>query len=499
MSKRIFITCALPYINADPHLGHMFEFIQGDCFARFNKIIGNEVHFTAGTDENSLKNIIAAKNNNVDIKDWIDQKTKSFVDLANNLDISFDDFIRTSSVKHHAGAKKLWSMIDKNDLEKRSYQGLYCVGCEAFYSEDELENGLCKEHHTKPELVTEQNHFFKLSKYKDVLIQKINSKEWNIMPEGRKNEVLGFLNGDVLDISVTRPKKRSEGIGIEIPDDNDQVLWVWIDALSNYINVVDFGEKNTDNFEKWWNQSDERWHFLGKGILRFHAVFWPAFLLSAKLKMPTHLFCHGYVNLNHQKMSKSLGNVINPSDLLSKYPVDSIRYYLMKDIPSDDDGNFDEENLIQRHNSELCSSFGNLISRTLSLIEKYEKPVTLKDFSFKKDVSDIIQKYSDNFKIVKINDAIANAFEVVALANKYISETKPWSIIESNPEQFEQIMANCLYLIIYSSLMLSPIMPRSTKTIFENLDIKISSFDDILLLNNKSFSLKKGDNLFERI
>jgi len=304
MSKKIFVTCALPYINADPHLGHVFEFVQGDCFVRFNKIIGNEVYFTAGTDENSLKNIIASHEHNIGIKEWIDQKTASFLKLKDDFNISFDDFIRTTEERHRLGAQKLWSNINKNDIVKKNYEGLYCIGCETFYTESELVNGLCPEHKKAPEKITEENYFFVLKNYKEFLIEKIENQEWIIKPETRKNEMLSFLKGDILDISVTRSKKRSEGLGIEIPEDKDQVLWVWIDALSNYINVLNYGKDDNSLFEKWWNNSDERWHFLGKGILRFHAVFWPAFLKSAGLKLPTHLFCHGYITVNGEKMSK---------------------------------------------------------------------------------------------------------------------------------------------------------------------------------------------------
>ncbi len=499
MSKKIFITCALPYINADPHLGHVFEFIQGDCFARFNQLIGHEVYFTAGTDENSLKNILAAKAKGVDLKSWIDEKSNNFLKLSKDLNIGFDDFIKTTEKRHHLGAKKFWGLMNKKDFEKRNYQGLYCVGCESFYQEEELVDGLCPEHKTKPELVTEQNYFFKLGNYKKALLEKIQSNEWHLLPEKRKNEVLGFLKGDVFDLSVTRPKKRSEGLGIEIPDDENQVLWVWIDALSNYINVLNFGKEDDALFKKWWNESDERWHFLGKGILRFHAVFWPAFLMSAGLKLPTNLFCHGYVNLNNQKMSKSLGNVIDPNDLIKKYPLDSLRYYLMKEIPSGDDGNFEEQNLVQRHNSELCSSFGNLISRVFSLAEKYQKPITLSSFSKQLVVAKIVEDYTNNFKVVKINDALANAFEVVALTNKYISDEKPWSCLETDDAKFEQIISDCLWGIIYATMLLKPIMPETCQKVFKLLKLDLKTLEAIPLTKGQSFSLKKSANLFEKI
>ena len=499
MSKRIFITCALPYINAEPHLGHVFEFIQGDCFARFNRIIGNEVYFTAGTDENSLKNIIASKEHNVSVKEWIDQKTASFLKLKDDFNISFDDFIRTTEERHHLGAQKLWSNMNKKDITKKNYEGLYCVGCETFYTEEELVNGLCPEHKKAPEKITEENYFFVLKNYKEFLIEKIEKDEWHIMPETRKNEVLSFLKGDILDISVTRSKKRSEGLGIEIPEDKEQVLWVWIDALSNYINVLNYGKDDNNLFDYWWNNSDERWHFLGKGILRFHAVFWPAFLKSANLKLPTNLFCHGYITVNGEKMSKSLGNFTDPRELLNKYPLDSIRYYLMKDIPSGDDGDFNEDNLTSRHNNELCAAYGNLISRTFALGEKYGKNINLNSNDLKNDINEIIKNYVNNFSKVKINDAVNNAFELVARVNKYISDEKPWSLIETDTTNFERIISSATIAIMYASVLLYPIMPTSSETIFKLLNLDIKTLNDLEKVQNTEVSFKKPDNLFNRI
>lgn len=499
MNKKIYITCALPYINANPHLGHIFEFIQGDCFARFNRLMGSEVWFTAGTDENSLKNILASKENNMTISEWINQKSENFIGLGKKFNISFDDFIRTSSERHHMGAQRLWSLLNRNDLTKKKYTGLYCVGCECFYNENELVDGLCPEHKTKPTVVEEENYFFKLQNYKNILLEKIQNNELKISPETRKNEILSFLKGDVFDISVTRPKKRSEGVGIEIAEDKDQVLWVWIDALSNYINILDFQNENSEAFQKWWINSDERWHFLGKGILRFHAVFWPAFLLSAKQNLPTNVFCHGYVNLNNVKMSKSTGNGIDPEYLLAKYPVDSIRYYLMKDIPASDDGNFDELNLVQRHNSELCSGYGNLISRVFALGEKYEKPITLKDFDLQKEFDEALENYKLAFKEVKINDVITIIFNLVALVNRYISDEKPWSLIETDGNKFEKEIANCIWGIVYITTLLLPIMPETCQKVFDTLGVSIKTIFDIEKLKETEFNLKKGENLFERI
>lgn len=498
MSKKIFITCALPYINAEPHLGHVFEFIQGDCFARFHKIVGDEVYFTAGTDENSLKNIIASKEHNVSLKEWIDQKTSSFMKLKDDFNICFDDFIRTTEDRHHLGAQRLWSSMDKKDIVKKNYEGLYCVGCETFYTEDELVDGLCPEHKKAPEKITEENYFFILKNYKSFLIDKIEKNEWCIMPDSRRNEVLSFLKGDLFDISVTRSKKRSEGLGIEIPEDKEQVLWVWIDALSNYINVLDYANQG-DLYKKWWEGSDERWHFLGKGILRFHAVFWPAFLQSAGVKLPSHLFCHGYITVNGEKMSKSLGNSADPRDLLNKYPLDSIRYYLMKDVPPGDDGDFNEVNLVSRHNSELCSSYGNLISRVFALGEKYGKGVKLNSNDLNSDIKDLVDKYIDNFSKVKINDAVGNVFELIGRVNKYISDEKPWSLIESDNINFERIISSSTIAIIYAVILLLPIMPESSEKILQNLNLDFKNLKDLENINSLEINFKKPENLFNRI
>jgi methionyl-tRNA synthetase len=498
MSKKIFITCALPYINAEPHLGHIFEFIQGDCFARFNKIIGNQVYFTSGTDENSLKNIIASKKNNASIQEWIDTKTNSFLKLKDDFNICFDDFIRTTEKRHHLGAQKLWNSLNKEDIIKKNYEGLYCIDCETFYTEDELVNGLCPEHKKPLEKISEENYFFVLKNYANFLIEKIQNNEWNIMPESRKNEVLSFLKGDIYDISITRSKKRSEGLGIKIPEDDNQVLWVWIDALSNYINVLDYAEDN-DLFKKWWKESDERWHFLGKGVLRFHAIFWPAFLASANIPLPTHLFCHGYVNINGEKMSKSLGNSVDPRDLLKKYSLDSIRYYLMKDIPSGDDGDFNEHNLAMRHNNELCASYGNLVSRVFALGEKYGKNIKLTPNDLKNDIDNAITNYIDNFSKVRINDAINCSFELIGKINKYISDNQPWKLIESSPEEFEKVIVSSTVGIIYATMLLLPIMPDTCEKIFKYINLDVGTLKDLDIIPTVEINFKKPENLFNKI
>ncbi|MCK4805767.1 MAG: methionine--tRNA ligase, partial [Candidatus Pacebacteria bacterium] len=293
---RHYLTTAIPYVNAKPHLGHLFEFIQTDVNARFLDLEKNEVYFLTGSDENSLKNVISAREKNISPQELVDQNSQYFRNLKELFNLSNDDFIRTTEERHKKGVIKLWKKVfDKGDIYKKEYEGLYCVGCEAFYKQEELINGLCPEHKTKPELVKEENYFFRLSIYQKELERMIVSGKLEIIPEKRKNEVLSFIRQGLEDFSISRSKERAKNWGILVPNDDSQIIYVWFDALANYITALDFYKEKTDLFEKWWNKSDKIIHFIGKGITRFHAIYWPAMLLSAQLRLPTTIFVHGYL------------------------------------------------------------------------------------------------------------------------------------------------------------------------------------------------------------
>ena len=366
MAKKFYLTTAIPYVNAAPHIGHALEFVQADCVARYHKLLGKEVCLLSGADENSLKNVQAAEKERVTTQELCDRNSKYFQDLAQVLNVSFDVFQRASEKKHFEGSQKLWELCQNSgDIYKKSYTGLYCVGCEAFYTEGELEDGLCREHKTKPEKISEENYFFKLSKYKTRIEKLIEGDELKIIPETRKNEALGFIRGGLEDFSVSRSKSRAKGWGVPIPGDLEQIMYVWFDALNIYQTGVGFGW-NEELYKKWWPAD---LHIIGKGILRFHAVYWPAILLSAKLPLPKSIFVHGYITVEGQKMSKTLGNIIDPFSLAEKYDQDAVRYYLLREIPSYSDGDFSERRFKELYNAALANGLGNLIARVAKLCE----------------------------------------------------------------------------------------------------------------------------------
>jgi len=328
--KRFFITTSIPYVNARPHLGFALEIIQTDAFARFRRLAGDEVHFLTGTDDNSLSNVQAAEAEGIPTKDLVERNAEYFEALKGHLDLTFDDFIRTSSDRRHLeGATKMWQACDEaGDIYKKSYSGLYCINCERFYAEDELEEGLCPSHGRAPQLVEEENYFFRLSKYSGEITRLIETGELRIVPASRRNEVLGFLRTGLEDLSISRSKERGRGWGLPVPGDDDQVMYVWFDALTNYINALGFAD-DSDLFQRFWIQNPDTVHVIGKDIIRFHAVYWPAILLSAGLPLPSAIFSHGFLTVEGARMSKSRGNVMDPVQLVSTYGIDSVRYFLL--------------------------------------------------------------------------------------------------------------------------------------------------------------------------
>ncbi len=367
--KRVYITTSIPYVNAAPHVGHALEFVQADVIRRFHELSGFKVFLLTGTDENSLKNVKAAEVLKITTQELCDRNSKLFKDLVDAINLNYDVFFRSSDKKNHfPGAQRLWEMCDQaGDIYKKEYSGLYCIGCEAFYTEGELENGLCPEHKTKPELVHEENYFFKLSKYQDRLLKLMESGEFEILSKNRRNEILSMVKGGLDDISISRSVARSKGWGVPVPGDPDQIMYVWIDALSSYLNGIGFG-MDDKNFKKWW---PARVHVIGKGISRFHAIYWPAILLSAGIDLPKTIFVHGYLTVAGEKMSKSNPKTaVSPVDVLKKYKSDELRYYLIRDMPTFEDGDFSLDALRDRTNKELLGDLGNLVSRVLTIAER---------------------------------------------------------------------------------------------------------------------------------
>ncbi len=497
--SRYYITTAIPYVNAKPHLGHILEFVETDVLVRWLKQNGNEVRFQTGSDENSLKNVLSAQKAGLAVKDFVDINTKNFQDVCPLYEIAYDDYIRTTEERHKQGVLKLWSSLNQEDIYKKSYKGLYCVGCEAFLKEGDLVDGCCPEHKTKPEVVEEENYFFKLSKYQDKLLELISADKIKIIPESRKNEVLALIKSGLDDISISRSKERAGGWGIEVPGDPSQIIYVWIDALANYITALNYGGDGLD-FQKWWNESDEIWHVIGKGISRFHAVYWPAILLSAGIKTPDHIFVHGYLTTEGEKISKSLGNVIDPIEAAKEYGVEPLRYFLTHEIPAYDDGDFSAKRLWERYNSDLAGGIGNLLSRVTTLGELFGKTINLA--KVEKAVQNLAQgnvkRFSASITVAHFNEALDILWELVRFSDKYVADNKVWETIKVDQEKAEKELANLVYILANIGWNLRPFMPETGAKILKSLNLDDTRVDFLKSLTNRMVSLKKAEMLFPR-
>lgn len=417
MTKKFYVTTALPYVNAAPHVGHALEFVQADTLARYHRLLKEDVYFLSGTDDNALKNVQAAEEKNIAVAEFVKQNSDKFYNLKDALNISFNDFIRTSEQRHVEGVRKFWEDC-KEDIYTKKYQGLYCVGCEAFLTEKDVVDGVCPDHKTKPEIVEEENHFFRLSKYQDWLEKLIASDELKIVPEIRKNEILSFIRGGLEDFSISRSKERAHGWGIPVPNDPNQIIYVWFDALINYLTALDW-QNNGELFQKYWPADV---HVIGKGISRFHAIYWPAMLKSARIKeLPKQEFVHGYVTAEGQKISKSLGNVVDPFELVKKYSTDPVRYYLLREIPSYGDGDFSIQRFEEVYNADLANGLGNLVARVAKLIENNNIPNTTENPA---DFSDPIHSTLRN---LQFNEALNCIWIHIKNLDRLLDEWKPWT------------------------------------------------------------------------
>lgn len=433
---RWYITTAIPYVNAKPHIGFALEIVLTDAVARYHRLIGDDVRFLTGTDENSLKNVQAAEREGIPTQALVDRNAEQFSGLRGPLNLSFDDFIRTSTEPRHIeGVRKLWEASDQaGDIYRRTYHGLYCVGCEQFYTEDELIDGLCPEHLTRPEEVAEENYFFRLSRYGEQLRELIESDRLRIVPQTRKNEVLSFIRMGLADFSISRSRARSHGWGIPVPGNPDQVMYVWFDALSNYITALGYAE-DAPLYERYWVHNPSRVHVIGKGIIRFHAVYWPAMLLSAGVPLPTTIFVHGYVTVGGEKISKSLGNVIDPVEIADRYGTDALRYYLLREIPATEDGDFTLERFIRAYNGDLADQLGNLLNRVISMIGRYYGGVApapggleVADRRLVGIAEGLRERVDAAVARFAPHEALAAIWELVGAANKYVVEIEPWTL-----------------------------------------------------------------------
>jgi methionyl-tRNA synthetase len=455
MSESAFISTAIPYVNARPHIGHAFEFVQTDAMARYLRLAGRDVCFVTGADENSLKNVRAAQEEGIRTQDLCDRNTEYFRSLLPALDISNDEFIRTSGELHKRGARTLWERTDREDLYKKHYTGLYCVGCEDFYSEKEAPDGKCPDHLTPLERVEEENYFFRLSRYQDRLIELIESGELRIIPASKRNETLAFVRGGLLDFSVSRSRRRAGDWGIGVPGDEDQVMYVWYDALANYITALDLDE-SSEKYQRYWVNAPTRIHCIGKGINRFHTVYWPAMLMSAGLPLPTTVFIHGYLTMNGQKISKSLGNVIDPTTQVEQFGSDAVRYFLLRGISPTEDGDYSEARFRELYNADLANNLGNLARRIETIGAKAgHRPKAEPD-------RDAPAGYHDAMNDFRFQDAAATLMALATDLNQRIEAVKPWELQkQGKSEELGTFLDEMIDGLRVVGRWIEPYMPRT--------------------------------------
>jgi methionyl-tRNA synthetase len=425
-----YVTTAIPYVNAAPHLGHALELVQADVLARHRRLRGQPVRFLTGTDENALKNVTAAAAAGAPVRDFVAANADRFAALAPVLALSFDDFIRTGSDPRHApGVRRLWERTAAaGDLYRRSYAGLYCPGCEQFYEPAELVGGRCPEHGVAPQAVTESNWFFRLTRYRDRVLHAIESGRVRIEPAARRNEVLSFVRAGLHDISVSRPAARAAGWGIPVPGDPEQVVYVWWDALANYITALGYGGGDERTYRRWWLDGGERVHVIGKGIVRFHAVYWLALLLSTGQPLPDAIFVHEYLTVDGAKLSKTSGNAVDPSTLADRYGSDALRWWLLREVAALGDTDFTEARLLARYHRDLANDLGNLVNRTLSLVHRYrggEVEVGRELVDLSAGLSAGVDRSLSGFDFRGATDAI---WAVVTAANRFVEAERPWDL-----------------------------------------------------------------------
>jgi len=506
MNKKFYITTAIPYVNAAPHIGHALEFVQTDVIARYHRLLGEDVYFLSGTDDNALKNVQAAEEKKIPVEKFVKQNSDKYYQLKDALNLSFDDFIRTTEKRHLDGAQALWKACKKEDIYKKKYKGLYCVGCEAFLTEKDLIDGKCPEHNKEPEVVEEENYFFRLSKYQDWLEKLIASDKLAIVPETRKNEVLTFIRQGLEDFSISRTKERAHDWGIPVPGDPNQIIYVWFDALANYITALDW-QKKSKLYQKYWPADV---HVIGKGITRFHAIYWPAMLKSAGIQSPKSEFVHGYVTVEKKKISKTLGNIVDPFDLVKEYGTDPVRYYLLREIPAYGDGDFSIQRFKEVYNADLANGFGNLVARVTTLAEKFsggkvppitqdpeKHPLMPTELKTWKALDRTISEY-------KFNETLESIWKFISEADKYIDQTKPWELATKDKKQFNWVVYGLLDAIHQLAWQIYPFMPQSAREVGKRLGITKILAKNPLYKNSwtnikPGTQIKSGPPLFPRL
>jgi len=491
-----YLTTPIYYVNDKPHIGHAYTTILADVLTRFHRKTGEDVFFLTGLDEHGQKVQQAAENRGVDPIDHCDEMAPRFLELWKKLHIQNDDFIRTTEKRHVAVVQKiLQDVFDSGDIYEDEYEGLYSISEERFITEKEAESGDFRD----IKKIKEKNYFFKMSQYQQPLIDHINKNPKFIQPEHRKNEVLGFLKKPLGDLCISRPKSRLNW-GIELPFDSNYVTYVWFDALINYITAVGYNV-DEDSFNKYWPAN---YHLIGKDILTTHSVYWPTMLMSAKLSLPLGIFAHGWWLSGESKMSKSLGNVIDPLGLIEEYGVDPVRYYLMREMVLGQDASFTMESFIKRYNSDLANDFGNLLSRISNLLKKFfdgkipmDEDDSPEGMVIKENGIKVVSDVWNHIESMQVNEAIETTLQYIRSVNKYMETMAPWKLAKSDNDAAGKVLFTAAEALRISAVLLAPVMPNRTQIVLETFNATGSSLEWGGLTPGKS--LNKHDVLFPRI
>ncbi len=455
--RKYYITTSIAYANAEPHIGFAMELIYADVLARYHRQQGDEVIFSTGTDEHGGKIAEKAKENNKTPTQFVNDMSLHFSALGRALNVSNNRFIRTTDQGHIQRSQKIWSLLSK-DIYKGKYSGWYCEGEEAFFSDTEVKatGGICPTHNRPYERIEEENYFFRLSAYNDRIKTNIMDDSFKILPLSRKNEILSVIDQGLEDISISRPKDKISW-GIEIPNDQNQVMYVWFEALMNYITVLGYPEH--EDFKSYWPANTQ---VIGKDILRFHAAIWPAILFALDLQLPEKLFVHGFVTAEGKKMSKSIGNVVNPNDVIAKHGADALRYYLLRYIPSGEDGDFSWNRFEAAYNNELADELGNLVQRTAAMVERYLDGKLIDIPPPEHDIAAYLEALSN----CRFDRALDSVWEQIRGLNQFVDEEKPWEIAKTNDkEHLNEVLAYLVSSIREVSSLLAPFMPQTSEKI----------------------------------